>query len=67
MKYINKESVEFVKNYGDVLAGKYYHGFTYPDGVNAIGDCGQKVSTEKNGIYFIFTTKPKMRIMEYPC
>lgn len=40
MKYINKESVEFIKNYGDVLACKYYHGFAYPEGRNAIGDCG---------------------------
>lgn len=42
MKYRKKEETAFIKNTGDVLACRYYHGFAYPDGTDAIGDCGSK-------------------------
>jgi hypothetical protein len=42
MKYIKKEDTSYVKNNGDILACRYYHGFAYPEGTDAIGDCGSK-------------------------
>ena len=48
MEYVKKEKVDYVKNNGDVLACKYYHGFAYPNGKEAIGDCGSKQIDNKN-------------------
>lgn len=48
MKYINKEDLDYVKNDGDILACKYYHGFAYPNGTEAIGDCGSEKIDNKN-------------------
>lgn len=48
MKYINKEDTAYIKNDGDVLACKFYHGFIYPNGTDAIGDCGSEKIENKN-------------------
>lgn len=48
MKYRNMRDSIFIKNSGDILACRYYHSFAYPDGVDAIGDCGAKKVDGKN-------------------
>ena len=48
MQYIKKEDTEYIKNDGDVLACKYYHGFAYPNGTEAIGDCGSEKVKDKD-------------------
>lgn len=48
MKYIDKEKSNYVENNGDILACKYYHSFAYPNGIEAIGDCGSKKVNNKN-------------------
>ncbi|MCB2308857.1 hypothetical protein LGL08_20400 [Clostridium estertheticum] len=48
MNYIKKEDADYVKNNGDILVCKYYHGFAYPDGTEAIGDCGSEKIDNKN-------------------
>lgn len=54
MRYINKEDSNYIKNNGDILACKYYHEFIYPDGVDAIGDCGSKdVDNKKWDVFHI--------------
>lgn len=47
IKYINKEDKEYIQNYGDVLACRYYHKI-HPSGVDAIGDCGSDPADGKN-------------------
>lgn len=48
MKYIDKKESDYVENRGDILACKYYHSFAYPEGTEAIGDCGAKEVDNKN-------------------
>lgn len=48
MRYIKKEDTDYIKNNGDILACKYYHGFAYPAGIDAIGDCGSEEIDNKN-------------------
>lgn len=47
IKYINKEDEVHIRNHGDVLACRYYHKM-YPNGVDAIGDCGSDNVAGKN-------------------
>ena len=45
---------KFIKNIGDILACKYYHSFAYPNGINAIGDCGsEKVDSKSWDIFHV--------------
>lgn len=47
IEYVNKEDKEYVQNYGDVLACKYYH-IMYPNGIESIGDCESEAVDGKN-------------------
>lgn len=54
MKYINKNKVEFIENKGDILASKYYHSFAYPNGVEAIGDCGaERIDNKEWDVFYV--------------
>ena len=48
MRYINRKNTDYIENKGDILACKYYHGFGYPNGTEAIGDCGSKEIDNRN-------------------
>jgi len=53
MEYIRKEEVESIENNGDVLACRYFHQL-YPNGVDAIGDCGsEKVGGKQWDVFHI--------------
>ena len=54
MKYIDMKTVKHVENTGDILACKYYHSFAYPDGIEAVGDCGaQKVDNKPWDVFHV--------------
>ena len=59
MKYIKKEDTNYVKNDGDILACRYYHKFVYPNGTDAIGDCGAKKINNKNWDVFYINYETK--------
>lgn len=55
MKYINKKDIDYIENNGDVLACKYYHGFAYPNGIKAIGDCeAEKIDNKNWDVFHIY-------------
>lgn len=54
MRYINKEDTGYIENKGDILACKYYHGFMYPEGTEAVGDCGtEKVNNKDWDVFHV--------------
>ena len=54
MIYINRKDIKHVENKGDILVCKYYHKFAYPNGTNAIGDCGsEKVDSKSWDIFHV--------------
>lgn len=59
MRYIAKDELPNIPNIGDVMACRYYHSFAYPDGIDALGDCGSEDADGKHWDIFHIHTETK--------